>query len=261
MRAEVEGRRQERRGLEARAAAASARLARLLMLKPGVNLTPAEPSVLPVTVVDLHGDLEEMAAVGVAHRPELAQSRELTGAAMGRLRQARVTPLLPHLDVAYAAGKFGGGQDGRIGDGGPRGDGLAQATWELRNFGAYDILQMRERKTQYDEAEAHAAEVRAEVTEQVVVAGEGGPRPAVGPAARRGGREAGGGGVGQAARRRVPGGRPPAFRPDLAAAGCAGAGAARYRYLDDVIDYNQAQFRLYTAMGQPPVEALNCPRP
>jgi hypothetical protein len=28
---------------------------------------------------------------------------------------------------------------------------------------------------------------------------------------------------------------------------------ARYRYLNAIIDYNEAQFRLYTAMGQPPV--------
>ena len=34
---------------------------------------------------------------------------------------------------------------------------------------------------------------------------------------------------------------------------------ARYRYLNTIIDYNQAQFRLYTAMGQPPLEALTCP--
>ena len=29
---------------------------------------------------------------------------------------------------------------------------------------------------------------------------------------------------------------------------------ARTAYLDAVVDYNKAQFRLYTALGQPPVE-------
>ncbi len=31
---------------------------------------------------------------------------------------------------------------------------------------------------------------------------------------------------------------------------------ARQEYLGEVIDYNQAQFRLYTALGQPPLAAL-----
>jgi outer membrane protein TolC len=31
---------------------------------------------------------------------------------------------------------------------------------------------------------------------------------------------------------------------------------ARSQYLDAVIEYNRAQFRLFTAMGQPPAEAL-----
>jgi hypothetical protein len=31
---------------------------------------------------------------------------------------------------------------------------------------------------------------------------------------------------------------------------------ARLHYLDEVIDYNRAQFRLYWAMGQPPLCAL-----
>src|SRR5207302_8987381 len=31
---------------------------------------------------------------------------------------------------------------------------------------------------------------------------------------------------------------------------------ARQEYLTEVIDYNQAQFRLYSALGQPPLSAL-----
>ena len=31
---------------------------------------------------------------------------------------------------------------------------------------------------------------------------------------------------------------------------------ARFQYLNEVIEYNRAQFRLYTALGQPPLCAL-----
>ena len=259
IRTEVDLRRQERRDLEAQAAASSARLARLLLLKPGVNLAPAEPAVLPVTLVDLNGDLEEMAAVGLTNRPELAESRALTAAAMERWRQARATPLLPHLDVSYAAGTFGGGQNGRVGDFAQRGDGLAQATWELRNFGATDILQMRERKTQYNEATAHTAEVQAAVVEDVVASAKL-------ARARLTSLPSGEEGVKRAEEMwrklkdvafQMPDRR--RFDPIPPLLAVQALAQARYRYLNEIIDYNQAQFRLYTAMGQPPLEALNCP--
>jgi outer membrane protein TolC len=257
VRTEVELRRQERRDLEAQAAQASARLTQLLALRPSVNLKPADPAAVPVTLVDLHGDLDEMAAVGLMNRPELAQSRALTDAALERWRQARATPFLPHLDVSYSAGTFGGGQNGRIGDFAGRGDGLAQAIWELRNFGAYDVLQARERRTQYNEATAHTLEVEAQVAEEVVAAAKT-------ARARWSALPNGGEGVKQAEEmwRKL---REVAFQmadrrrfdpipPVLAVQALA---AARYRYLNEIIDYNEEQFRLYTAMGQPPLEALN----
>jgi outer membrane protein TolC len=259
VRTEVELRRQERRDLEAQAAAASARLARLLMLQPSVNLRPAEQAVVPVSLVCLNGDLDEMAATALMNRPELAQARAQTAAALQRWRQARATPLLPHLDVLYSSGTFGGGVDARMADFAGRGDGLAAAVWELRNFGAYDILQMRERKTQYSEASVHTLEVQAQVAEEVVAAAK---MARARFAALRSGEE----GVKQAEEmwRKL---REVAFEmadrkrfdpipPVLAVQALA---QARYRYLNELIDYNQAQVRLYTAMGQPPLDALACP--
>jgi hypothetical protein len=34
---------------------------------------------------------------------------------------------------------------------------------------------------------------------------------------------------------------------------------SRYQYLDAIIDYNQAQFELYVALGQPPADFLARP--
>jgi outer membrane protein TolC len=258
VRTEVELRRQERRDLEVQAATASARLTRLLALRPSVNLKPAEPAVAPVSFVDLNGDLDEMAATGLMNRPELAQSRALTAAALQRWRQARATPFLPHLDVSYSAGTFGGGQNSRVGDFAGRGDGLAQVIWELRGLGAYDVLEARERKTQFNEATAHTAEVEAQVAEEVVAAAKlARARLSTLPSGEEGVKQA------EEMWRKM---RDVAFMGDnkrfdpippvLAVQALA---QARYRYLNEIIDYNQAQFRLYTAMGQPPLQALNCP--
>ena len=36
---------------------------------------------------------------------------------------------------------------------------------------------------------------------------------------------------------------------------------ARSDYLDAVLAYNRAQFRLYRALGQPPLDAFSCTEP
>jgi hypothetical protein len=36
---------------------------------------------------------------------------------------------------------------------------------------------------------------------------------------------------------------------------------SRYAYLDAIVDYNQAQFALYVALGQPPARFLARPVP
>src|SRR5205085_6381143 len=103
-------------------------------------------------------------------RPELAESRALVEAALARWQQARLDPLLPRLDISYLAGDFGGGINSHLGNFNGRGDGLAQATWELRNLGFGDVARSRARRAQYDEANLHVTEVQAHVAAEIVAA-------------------------------------------------------------------------------------------
>src|SRR5262249_13406462 len=133
-------------------------------------LRPAELAVLPVVLVPTDGPLDELVATGLLNRPELARQRALVSAALARWRQAKVGPLLPRVEVGYNAGEFGGGQNDAAMRFGGRGDGLAQAIWELHNLGAGDVARARERRSLYNEANLHVLEVQARVAAEVTAA-------------------------------------------------------------------------------------------
>ncbi|TMQ33634.1 MAG: hypothetical protein E6K70_12050 [Planctomycetota bacterium] len=145
-------------------------MAQLLLLQPTVDLRPADPAIVPITLVPVDGPLDELVATGLMNRPELAESRALVAAALARWRQARVGPLLPRLEVSYFAGDFGGGINDNTQRFGGRGDGTAQAVWELRNLGFGDLAQARVGRSQYEQANLHVLEIQAQVAAEVTAA-------------------------------------------------------------------------------------------
>ncbi len=257
-RTEVALRRQERIRLEGDAAAVSARLAQLLLVQPSIQLRPAEPAVIPVAIVPADASLDELVATGWMNRPELAESRSLVAASLARWRQARLGPLFPRLDVSYLAGDFGGGINDNTVEFRGRGDGLAQAIWTLRNFGLGDLARARASRAQYDQANLHVVEVQAQVAADVVTAANL-------ALSRRRSLESAQLGVQQAEemwRRLMRWTVEFGFRTvgkyealELLLAEQA-LDQARKQYLAEVIEYNQQQFRLYWALGQPPLHAL-----
>jgi outer membrane protein TolC len=256
-RTEVDLRRQRQIELQAQAAIASGRLARLLLLQPTVILRPIDPQIMPVGMVPDLSQLDDLIAIGLSNRPEVQQNRALIAAAMTRWKQAQLSPLIPHLDFEYRGGTFGGGPNDVMDDFGARSDGTAEATWQLRNFGAGDILQTRIRRTQVNEANLNLVDVQAQIAEEI--------QSAVRSA--------------EAARRSMEFAQAAVLqatetwrRLREASFGLAGAehqydplqplialrdlADAQRQYLQTVLDYNRAQFRLYWAMGQPPMAAL-----
>lgn len=258
-RTEVELRREERRILETRAAQVSARLAQLLLLRPTVDLRPADPAVVPVSLVPPDTPLDDLVATGLVNRPELARDQALVGAAVARWRQARFRPLLPRLEATYLAGDFGGGTNDELGNWNGRGDGTLQAVWELRNFGLGDAARVRAERALVDQANFRVTESQAQVAAEVSAAAkevrtrlraiahaqeavrqaEETWRILVQSAFGLAGREL----------------RFDPLEPLLAEQALA---TARTQYLNEVIEYNKAQFRLYVALGQPALEALPC---
>jgi outer membrane protein TolC len=256
-RTEVNLRREERFGLEGRAAEVSARLAQLLLLRPTVDLRPAEPTLVPISLVDPSEPLENLIATALMNRPELAESRALVRAALSRWRQARAGPLLPRLEISYLAGDFGGGLNDGTERFGGRGDGTAQAVWEFHNLGLGDVARARERRTEVREANLHVTEIEAQVAAEVTAAAKvartrqqalANAQVAVQQAEETWRRlyEAAFGIVGRD-RRYDP------LEPLIAEQQIA---EARNQYVAEIIGYNKAQFRLYAYMGQPPLNAL-----
>jgi outer membrane protein TolC len=256
-RTEVALRQQERTAIRGQIRVISSRLARLLLLQPTVGILPADPALLPVVLVPEDAPVEQLVEVGVTTRPELAESRSLVAASEARLRQARLSPLLPSLQIVYQAGTFGGGQDSFLGHFNARGDGTAQAVWELRNLGLGYLAENRVHRTLVGEANLHAVEVQAQVADEV--------NSAVQIArARRQALDFAQEAVQQAIEmyRRLdlisfgmtgPKKELDSLEPLLAIQELA---RARTQYLGAVIEYNRAQFQLFTAMGKPPLEAL-----
>jgi outer membrane protein TolC len=256
-RAEVALRREERIDLMDQAATISARLAQLLLLEPTVDLEPADHAVLPIVLVPLDEPLHELVALGLANRPELAEGRSLVGVAEVRLRQARLTPLIPRLSVGYSSGDFGGGINEQTILFGGRGDAWAGVTWQLQGLGLENVARTQTRRTQVNEASLHVQEVAARVAAEVTAAAKRAVlhKDALGEA-----QEA----VRQALETWVrlekaafgvtgPKGRYEPLEPLLAEQALA---TARTHYLDEVIEFNRAQFRLYWALGHPPLCAL-----
>jgi outer membrane protein TolC len=255
--AEVEARKEERIELQGLAGVASARVARLLLLEPTVDLRPAEPAVVPISLVSVDLPIEQLVDMGLLNRPELAERRALVGAAQARYRQARLDPLIPKLQVSYFAGTFGGGVNDDLSNFSGRGDGLAQAVWELHNLGAGDVARTRVRRSQFNQANTQVVEVQSQVAEDVTAAAKV-------VQARQEALDSAQKAIKYSLEtwRRLSeasfglGGRDQRFDPLEALLAEQALDQARLRYLKQVIEYNQAQFRLYWAMGQPPIEAL-----
>jgi outer membrane protein TolC len=267
-RTELDVIKQERIGLEVRAAEVSARLAQLLLLDPAVDLRPFDALILPIRLVPACDHLDDLIAAALLTRPELAESRALVAAALARWRQARYRPLLPTLQAIYYGGGFVGSTDAAtlppvgipptaVNHFSGREDFLAQASWQLDNMGFGTYYQIKARKVEYHEANLQVLEVQARVGAEVSAAAKAarGRERALAVAQE---------GVQQAELlwRRLaeasfgmagPSGRFRPLEPLLAERALA---QARLQYLDEVIGYDQAQFRLYWALGQPPACAL-----
>ena len=243
---------------------ASAELTRLLRLQPGTLVEPAEEPSLVVSVIDPATPLEELVAIGLTNRPELASYQAVVQAALVRVRQEKRRMLYPTLAVrgvgsntpGLAGGAFGGGVNDFLGNFGSRFSVDLQAVWEVQNLGFGNRALVREREAERRRAllellrtqdvvtaevvQAHAQAVRA--AKRVKAAGEG-VANAVATA------EKNLQGLGQT--KRAGEQLILVFRPLEAVAAVVALDQAYRDYYQAVGDHNRAQFRLYRALGHP----------
>jgi outer membrane protein TolC len=149
---------------------ASAELAQLLRLDPSTTLYAMEDANSRIDLVDMDQPLEELIAQGMATRPELAQYRAVAQATIERYQQERKRPWLPTAQVGFSAGGMGGGvgtsSDGLEG----RTDFDAALVWELRNLGFGNRALQQERWSRQRQAEITVEQLVDSISAQIVTA-------------------------------------------------------------------------------------------
>ena len=241
---------------------ASANLVKLLVLDPNQVLAPVEPAEAVFQLLPDETPLDEMIVQGLRQRPELASAQELVQATLLRLKQARLRPLVPSLAFSYAGGGFGGGQNGFFGNFGSRGDATVSLYWEIQNLGFTDVAIARRNLAENRAAALRLIKVENQVAADVTTAYKS--RLA---ASRRMAQAAPAVTKGLESLRlnmlniRRGAGLPAATRPIEVLQPIQALAQARTDYLNAVLAYNRAQFRLYRAIGQPPLLPPNAPQP
>lgn len=225
----------------------STQLTELLRLDPRVELDPLDAAVLPVQVVAEDKPLAELISAALENRPELEQSHALVHAACERLRQAKYGPLLPSVLLGFSVGGFGGGTGSTLGNSSDRTDYDAMIFWELRNLGLGDKALTAERRSQHQQVQllevATLDRVSSEVSQAFAQVTSRRKQIAIAESAV------------ERAMNSFRLNRTRIFEkqglPIEVLQAIQSLAATRREYLGSVIDYNQAQYRLYTALGQP----------
>lgn len=231
----------------------STNLLRLLVLDARLIVAPIEPAEAVLCLIPDEVPLEDLILQGLRGRPELAQSQELVRAAIIRLKQARLRPLIPSVALTYAGGGLGGGPDSFFGNFGARGDFMGSIFWELQHLGFADRAIMRRNAAEKRTADLELIQVSTQVTADVASAYE---LRATAAQQIVESRET----VNEAVESlklnlinmKQGAGLPRATRPIEVLQPIQALAQARLDYLESVIGYNRAQFRLKRAIGQQP---------
>jgi outer membrane protein TolC len=264
-RAELARRRQAVHLARERWRTAGAELTRLLRLDPAAAVEPLEPPHLPVTLLSLDCPVDDLIAVGLTNRPELAAQQALVQATLQQLRQEKVRPLVPSVLLrgsstpvtgTLAAGVFGGGLNGSMNNFSMRSDFDLQVLWELQNFGLGNRARVHERKAENQVALLELFRTQDRVAAEVVQA----YHQAKEAAARRAEAEAGLKDALELANRSVEAMSQTrqagnvillVVRPQEVVAAVQALAQAYADFYGAIADYNRAQFRLYRALGHP----------
>jgi outer membrane protein TolC len=241
---------------------ASAELVRRTRLDPRLVVAPVEPPETVLHLVPSSCPIDDLITTALRTRPELAEAQALVEATVTRLKQARLRPFIPSLAFRYSGGGFGGGAGGFFGDFSSRSDADVNLYWELQNLGFADRAIARQRGAQRRMAHLELLKVQDRVAAEVVRAEK------QRLAASRQMAEAGQAvpeaqaslGLNFANIRRGTG-LPGATRPIEVLQPIQTLAQARSDYLDAVLAYNRAQFRLYRALGRPAHLAQDSTRP
>ena len=263
--AELAGRRQAVETAYERWQTTSADLNRLLRLSPSALIQPMEPPHLNVNIVDPNRPVDDLIAVGLTNRPELASQQALVQATLARLRQEKIRPWVPSVVIrgaatnpagSLAAGYFTGGFNDNMANAGGRNTIDVQLLWEFQNLGLGNRALVKQREAENQQALLMMFRVQDLVAAEVVKAhaqatraenrlrhAEEGVKNALYTVEKNL--------EGLSQTRNLGGTLVLVFRPFEVVAAIQSLDQAYRAYYTAVADSNRAQFRLYRAIGQP----------
>jgi outer membrane protein TolC len=244
---------------------ASAELLRVLRVRPDAYVEPLEPPHLRIEVVSLDKTVDDLIAIGLLNRPELASQKAQVQVTLALLKQEKFRPLIPSLLIrgwstpvagTLAVGQFGGGTNGSDGTTGARGDFDIQLLWQLNNLGFGNAGAVRQRQAEnrlavielFRVQDRVATEVAQAYAQATLAAGrvqlaEKGVKLSQLSADKN---------LEGLSQPKVVGGVVTLIvRPQEVLASVQALTQAYYDYYGAVADYDRAQFHLYHALGHP----------
>lgn len=149
---------------------ASARLAEQIRWDSSRQLVPLEPQLTPIQLVSVELPPQELVAMALTHRPEVAENQHLVGEAVERLQRERYAPLIPSILLGLSYGGLGGGIGGNVGNFGQRVDADAVAYWEIRQLGFGEHAARHEANSRIQQSQQREIALLDRVAREVVEA-------------------------------------------------------------------------------------------
>jgi hypothetical protein len=155
---------------------ASADLTQVLRLDPRAVVEPLESDHLQFTLIDPTRSLDDLIPIGLTNRPELAAQQAVIQAALVRIRQEKMRPLIPSIIITgfqtpggmtTQAGIFGTGNDGKLNLWSFRDDISTQVVWQLQNLGLGNLALIKRRRGEQSRATAALFQIQDMVAAEI----------------------------------------------------------------------------------------------
>ncbi len=257
-------------------AVASADLTQVLRLDPAAVVVPLEPPNLRVTLFSPDEPVDALIPIGLTNRPELASQQALVQAALVRIRQERLRPLVPSVILEGSpgavgpggyleAGVFASGAHGMANPTSARDDVSAGLVWQLQGLGFGNRALVRERRAEQQQLLVDLFRIQDRVAAEVARADaqlrSAATRVATAEQGVQEARLAYEGSLGELGKVVHEGNLDVLVRRAFEVIDALRSLSRAYNaYFLSVGDYNRAQFRLYRALGYP-AGVLACERP
>ena len=230
-----------------RADVASAQLAQQLSVDATQRIVPLDPTMVPLDLVSVEMEKGALIAAGLASRPELKEAQALVAAACEQYRRQKYAPFVPSVLLGFSTGGFGGGLKNELDNIDDRYDFDANLTWQVRNLGLGEGAARRQSHAVLEQAKWQKVGVMDQVAREV--------SEAHAQVVHRAGRIA----IAESAistaqdsyQRNLSRIRDAQGLPLEVLQSIRALEEARRAYLQAVVQYNEAQFRLQWALGWP----------